>query len=186
MAESLFYCNTCHNNKRVSKLNDKYSDIYGIVYFEFTIKDLIAKHNGTYVPLPQDICPECGEHITPMNITPAEWRIIQKTTFDADVLLALDKLKADDPIEFALKMAQFKQTAETIKQTEIAEKEQKSSLAALKASQKNADKPKCPTCGSTNVKKISGTKRWVGTGLFGLASSDLGKTMQCNSCGYKW
>lgn len=38
---------------------------------------------------------------------------------------------------------------------------------------------KCPTCGSINIQKISGTKRWVTTGLFGLASSNVGKTMEC-------
>lgn len=48
------------------------------------------------------------------------------------------------------------------------------------------NKPKCPTCGSTNIKKISGTKRFVSTGLFGLASSNIGKTMECKNCGYKW
>lgn len=48
------------------------------------------------------------------------------------------------------------------------------------------NKPKCPTCGSTNVQKISATKRWVSTGLFGLASSNIGKTMCCKNCGYKW
>lgn len=46
--------------------------------------------------------------------------------------------------------------------------------------------PKCPTCGSTNIKKISGTKRWLSTGLFGLASSNIGKSMCCQNCGYKW
>ena len=46
--------------------------------------------------------------------------------------------------------------------------------------------PKCPTCGSTNIQKISVTKRLVSAGLFGLASSDIGKTMVCKNCGYKW
>lgn len=46
--------------------------------------------------------------------------------------------------------------------------------------------PKCPTCGSTKVKAISGTKRWLTVGLFGLASSNVGKTMECLSCKYKW
>lgn len=46
--------------------------------------------------------------------------------------------------------------------------------------------PKCPTCSSPDIKKISSTKRWFSTGLFGIASSDVGKTMQCNNCGYKW
>ena len=48
------------------------------------------------------------------------------------------------------------------------------------------NKPKCPTCNSTNITKISGTKRFVTTGLFGLASSNVGKTMECKNCGYKW
>lgn len=47
-------------------------------------------------------------------------------------------------------------------------------------------KPHCPTCGSPDIQKISGTKRWVTTGLFGVASGDLGKTMFCRNCGYKW
>ena len=46
--------------------------------------------------------------------------------------------------------------------------------------------PKCPTCQSTDVKKISGSKRWLTTGLFGIASGDFGKTMECKNCGYKW
>lgn len=46
--------------------------------------------------------------------------------------------------------------------------------------------PKCPTCGSTNIKRISGTKRWLSAGLFGLASSNIGKSMCCQNCGYKW
>lgn len=52
--------------------------------------------------------------------------------------------------------------------------------------QKQANIPHCPTCGSTNIQKISGTKRWLSTGLFGLASSDIGKSMVCKKCGYKW
>lgn len=47
-------------------------------------------------------------------------------------------------------------------------------------------KPHCPTCNSTNIQKISGTERFVTTGLFGLASSNVGKTMHCKNCGYKW
>lgn len=47
-------------------------------------------------------------------------------------------------------------------------------------------KPKCPTCNSTNVVKISGTKRFVSVGFLGLASSNIGKTMECKNCGYKW
>ena len=44
----------------------------------------------------------------------------------------------------------------------------------------------CPTCESTNVQKISGMKRWVSVGLFGLASSNVGKSMCYRHYGYKW
>lgn len=46
--------------------------------------------------------------------------------------------------------------------------------------------PKCPTCGSTNLEKISATKRVIGVSLLGFASSNVGKTFHCKNCGYKW
>ena len=46
--------------------------------------------------------------------------------------------------------------------------------------------PKCPTCGSTNVEKISTAQKALGFALVGLFSSNLGKTMHCKDCGYKW
>lgn len=45
---------------------------------------------------------------------------------------------------------------------------------------------KCPTCGSTKVKQISTLNRFGSVWMFGLASSKVGKTMECSSCGYKW
>lgn len=52
--------------------------------------------------------------------------------------------------------------------------------------QENLAKPHCPTCGSTDVQKISLTKKVVSTELLGLASPTIGKTMECKKCGYKW
>lgn len=46
--------------------------------------------------------------------------------------------------------------------------------------------PKCPTCGSTNIRRISTTKKLVGVATLGIASNSLGKTMECRKCGYKW
>ena len=46
--------------------------------------------------------------------------------------------------------------------------------------------PKCPTCGSTNVEKISTTKKTVEFVAVGVFSSNFGKTMHCKNCGYKW
>ena len=46
--------------------------------------------------------------------------------------------------------------------------------------------PKCPTCQSTNIRKIGTLNRMVSVGLFGLASSKIGKTHKCNNCGATW
>lgn len=46
--------------------------------------------------------------------------------------------------------------------------------------------PKCPTCQSTNISKIGTLNRMASIGLFGLASSKIGKTHKCNSCGSTW
>jgi len=48
------------------------------------------------------------------------------------------------------------------------------------------DVPKCPTCGSTNVNKITTTQKAMGFLAVGVFSSNLGKTMECKNCGYKW
>lgn len=46
--------------------------------------------------------------------------------------------------------------------------------------------PKCPTCGSTNIEKISATKKLAGSMLFGLFSKDAKSTFHCKNCNYKW
>lgn len=48
------------------------------------------------------------------------------------------------------------------------------------------NKPKCPTCGSTNVKHISTLNRAVSIGVFGLFSSKIGKNYECLNCKAKW
>ena len=46
--------------------------------------------------------------------------------------------------------------------------------------------PKCPTCGSTNVRPISATKKATGFVLAGVFSSNFGKSYECENCNYKW
>lgn len=52
--------------------------------------------------------------------------------------------------------------------------------------QSQSNIPKCPTCGSTNISKIGTFNRMLSTGLFGLASGKIGKTMRCRNCGMTW
>ena len=46
--------------------------------------------------------------------------------------------------------------------------------------------PKCPTCSSTNVKKISSISKVAGAVTFGLFSKTAKSQFKCNNCGYKW
>lgn len=46
--------------------------------------------------------------------------------------------------------------------------------------------PKCPTCSSQNLKKISTTSKAVNTIAFGLLGTKRNKTFKCLNCGYEW
>ncbi len=54
-------------------------------------------------------------------------------------------------------------------------------LANLKASL-----PECPTCHSTDVKRISDARKVAGALMFGIFSKTAKSQFQCNNCGYKW
>ena len=75
--------------------------------------------------------------------------------------------------------ADKKKSQENLKKY-LAESERQRKLEALK------NVPKCPTCNSTNIKKISTTRKVVGAGLFGLLSKDATSQFCCGNCGYKW
>ena len=52
--------------------------------------------------------------------------------------------------------------------------------------EREANLPKCPTCSSTNLKKISTTAKVANTALWGIFGTKRHKTYHCNSCGYEW
>lgn len=49
-----------------------------------------------------------------------------------------------------------------------------------------SSKPKCPTCGSTNIRKIGTGERVASVVGFGLLSKKINKTWKCNNCGHTW
>ena len=133
-------------------------------------------HNGYYEFIRDDIyvCPICNSKLIDTKITGDEYLAIINIFNDNSFILSMIKLKQDDIIEFQSRMSQFK--IQIQQQQQIKEK-QNSSTSSL---------PKCPTCQSTNIEKISLTKKAVGGALFGLFSSDVRKTMHCKNCGAKW
>lgn len=56
----------------------------------------------------------------------------------------------------------------------------------IQAEETEISKPKCPTCSSTNITKISTTSKVAGAVAFGLFSKTARSQFKCNNCGYKW
>lgn len=133
------------------------------------------------------ICKECGyiyEGQTPPNPCPVckfnntlvdeDMDILQQLRCSQQLIEAMQELRDKDIIEYELKMSQFRTQYEQ-QQTSRQIKEQQSD-----------SRPKCPTCGSTNIEKISVGKKIGGSMLFGIFSSDVRNTMHCKDCGAKW
>lgn len=133
-------------------------------------------HNGYYPFIRDDIyiCPICHYELIDTILTKDEYLTIEKISNKPSFIEAMIKLKQDDIIEYQLKMKQFELQKEQEKQIK---EQQKSNASNL---------PKCPTCQSTNIEKISLTKKAIGGAMFGLFSSNVRKTMHCKNCGYKW
>lgn len=62
----------------------------------------------------------------------------------------------------------------------------RNALKSLNNANANTNVPKCPTCGSTNISKISTLNRGVSVYAVGLASDKIGKQFKCGKCGYMW
>ncbi len=49
-------------------------------------------------------------------------------------------------------------------------------------SAQSANLPKCPICGSTDLKKLSTLNRGASAFMWGLGSNKIGKTYECRNC----
>lgn len=161
---NVMFCSNCNktglNQFAILLGNGKKSNFHkGFLYpFEFENK-------------PIDICPYCKNSIEDTNLSEDDFDLIEEVSdSDRQFLEAMIDLKKKDPIEYQLKMSQFKANL----------RQQESSKV------KEDNTPKCPTCGSTNIEKISLGKKAVGGALFGIFSSNVRKSMHCKNCGYKW
>lgn len=113
---------------------------------------------------------DCNGELIEMPISEEEFATICYASTDNKFIQAMIDLKEKDIIEYQLKLSQFKSQLEQQKSTKI----------------QTDNRPKCPTCGSTNIEKISATKKLVGGAMFGLFSSNVRNSMHCKNCGAKW
>lgn len=119
-----------------------------------------------------DICPFCKNIMKKTNMSIDDYFIITELSKDINFLQAMIDLKEKDVIEYELKMSQFRVQVEQQKSTQSKVEED--------------NRPKCPTCNSTNIKRISGTSKAVSVALFGLLSQKVKKQWHCNNCGSEW
>ena len=130
--------------------------------------------NG-YIPFLYDSdyeCPSCGNKLEDVNISVEDYMLIIEVSVDKKFIQSMIKLHDEDPIEYQLKLNQFKL------QQEQAEN--------IKEQQRESSKPHCPTCSSTDLKKISTTSKVMNTAMWGIFGTKRHKTYHCNSCGYEW
>lgn len=152
MSDKILFCKNCFNNE---KYHDSYIDSPGF-------------YDGLIEP-EDNKCYYCGQQLEISILTEEELWAIEKVSYDLSFLEAMIKLKETDPIEFQLKMSQFKtqlQQQESTNQTE--------------------NIPKCPTCGSTKLSKVPTASKAGSVFLFGLLSQKIKKTWHCDNCKYEW
>ena len=164
------YCEYCDKSgeakKRLEKANITYareakikcySGFLGFASFERIDEDAT-------------VCPFCGKPIVETGMDRRDYRDLSIASKENRQLIEeMIELKKKDPIEYEIKMIEFRKESKRIMD------EDDSDIM-----------PKCPTCGSINIEKISLGKKLTGGALFGLLSSNVRKTMHCRNCGYKW
>lgn len=111
-------------------------------------------------------CIKCGsenttDEIDDYNCKMDDYLLLFNISHDGNFILQMLKLKNDDPIEYELKIAQFREIAERKKAED--------------------SKPRCPKCGSTSI--TAGQKGYsFWTGFLGS-----NKTVnRCSNCGHTW
>lgn len=146
MSKFVRFCKNCNKNS-----NSKSS--------------LRGKGYSIYLPEDKYICEICGEELIDLSMLSIDYDILTNISNDLRFIESMIELSERDPIEYQLKMTQFKTNARSRQESDI---------------------PKCPTCSSTKVKRISGTAKAAGAVAFGLFSKTARSQFKCENCGYKW
>lgn len=118
------------------------------------------------------ICPFCNSTLIDITLPLEDYLVIRKiSNYNRQLLEAMIDLHDKDIIEYELKMSQFRAQAEQQKSTENSQHD---------------NVPKCPTCGSTNIQKISASVKLGGAMMFGIFSKTAKSQWKCMNCGSKW
>lgn len=128
-------------------------------YFDYHVKGYKATYNSNEIKK----CLECGTELIDCGITCDDYVTIVHISIEPKFIKSMIELAEKDPIEYQLKMSQFR--------TQLAQQRQ----------QENSSQVHCPKCGGTDI----GVANRGYSLIWGFVGS--GKTMNvCKKCGYKW
>ena len=133
-----------------------------VCHMVFSEEDII-KYSGT-----NNTCPVCH---TKNSFIEEYIMDIKRISNDPDFIQAMIELKKNDPIEYQLKMSQFKANLKQQVSSKIVEED---------------NKVHCPNCHSTNIKAITGTERAMSIMGLGIFSKKINKSFKCLNCKYTW
>lgn len=127
------------------------------------------------------ICPKCASFkVNRMCLFCKEPRIETEITPEESMDMS-DKQKEELISHYIETLIKDTYDPKIREEREAWEKSQGSPWAGIGGS-----RAKCPTCGSTNVRSISGAERGASILGLGIFSNKINKSFKCNSCGYTW
>ena len=119
-----------------------------------------------------EICQYCGTKELPTKYDWDKWLFGGEYPNNLDEIIFNEYIK-DNPL-FDENIYEQREGKEKLLQQASLDKQREQNI------------PKCPTCGSTNVKHISTLNRAISIGVLGLFSSKIGKNYECLDCKAKW
>lgn len=142
-------CKSCHDQHNGYAINPLYPMcVYGYSYIlsSSAMNNLHCSH---------DKCKYHAENkqydLVDIDITPEDFQAIMRVSNDCAFIDAMINLKQTNPIEYGMKMAQIRPTAEQVQKAIDDEWDKKVEEA-------NTPRPKCPKCGSTNIQIVP--RKW--------------------------
>lgn len=112
--------------------------------------------------------PLSGEEFLTMGL--AMQNILQNNEEYIKFFDSMIELKENNIAEYAMKMSQFS--------TQVQQKKASMGVGNTVL--------RCPSCRSTQVRKIDVVERAGSVAIFGLFSKKINKSFKCRSCGYTW
>lgn len=107
-------------------------------------------------------------------------------SYIADVVPVLNEDLQEEFVEKVVKMSPNFDSYWYEHKDEITQnmKQQYEKVKSFQKEQLNV--PKCPTCQSTNIKKIGTGERVASVAMMGIFSKKINKSFKCKNCGYTW